>query len=242
MTPRPTAIVSVLIAVVLLGAAAAWRLERTRPTYADAHHAEVRRAVARMPDTVAGYVAYDREVPAAAFDLLKPNATRARALRDADGHAVGTLVVVHCEDANDLRGHYPPVCYPAQGYREAEPPRRVTLDADGLAVPATEYRFVRGHGADARRLVVLNFMVLPTGAIEPTDAGLSRLASDYRQRFYGAGQVQVLATPTWRESKRDAFYAEVVADLRPVIEALRQTEAARGSDAPTSPAAGSPSS
>lgn len=222
MKPRIVMVATLALTLGLLGAMAAARLSRPTPDYAEAHHAEVRRLVAEMPDTIGPYAAYDQEIPAAAYELLQPNATRARALLDPAGRTAGTLVVVHCRDADDLRGHYPPVCYPANGYRLPEPPRRIDVALDGLTLPANEYRFVRGSGADETWLTVLNFMVLPTGAIDPDDRGLGRLASDYQKRFFGAGQFQVLVDPTWPRDRREAFYAETLAPIAPLIEAMRE--------------------
>lgn len=211
----------VLAAVLLLAGVAATRMNRPGPEDAEAYHDRVREAVAEMPDRIGPYEAEDRELPAAAYDLLKPNATRARALRGDDGRLAGSLLVVHCKDARDLLGHYPPVCYPAHGYELPETPRRVEVELEGMTIPATEYTFTRGENQRASRLVVLNFMVLPTGEIHPDDDALNRLAADYASRFYGAGQFQVIADPMLEPDARREFYATVLADVRPLIQTIR---------------------
>ena len=215
------AVLCVVLSLVLLGGAAMDRLNRPGPP-ADAavYHQRVQQAIMDMPDRMGRYRLRDRKIPPAAFDLLRANEARARQLIGPDGRAAGSVLVVHCRDAHDLLGHYPPVCYPANGYREGEPRQSVTFELDGLTIDATQYTFQRGLPGQETELVVLNFMVLPTGEIRPDDAALERLAGNYAQRFYGAGQVQIIPRATLSPGDRRDFYERVLAELRPIIETM----------------------
>ena len=218
---RINAVLCVLLSLVLLGGAAMDRLSRPGPPAdADAYHQRVQQAIMDMPDRMGPYRLRDREIPPAAFDLLRANEARARQLIAPDGRPVGTVLVVHCRDAHDLLGHYPPVCYPANGYREGDPRRSMSFELDGLTIDATQYTFQRGLPGQETELVVLNFMVLPTGEIHPDDAALERLAGNYAQRFYGAGQVQIIPQGSMSPEERRDFYNLVLRELTPIIETM----------------------
>ncbi|MFW6335641.1 MAG: exosortase-associated EpsI family protein [Phycisphaeraceae bacterium] len=218
---RIHAVLCVTLSLLVLGGAAMDRLNRPGPPKdAEAYHQRVQRAIMEMPDRMGPYQLRDREIPPAAFDLLRANEARARQLVGPDGRPAGTVLVVHCRDAHDLLGHYPPVCYPANGYRDAEPHEPVTFEIDGLRIDATQYTFRRGLPGQENELTVLNFMVMPTGAIHPDDHALERLAGNYAQRFYGAGQVQVIPRNGMSVEDRRAFYELVLRELKPIIETM----------------------
>ena len=55
------------------------------------------------------------EVPPEAQELLRPNAIFSRRFQRPGEIGVHVLVV-HCSDARDMIGHYPPICYPSSGW------------------------------------------------------------------------------------------------------------------------------
>lgn len=218
---RISAVLCVSLAGLLLGGAAMDRLSRSGPPADTAgYHQRVQQAIMDMPDRMGPYRLRDREIPPAAFDLLRANEARIRQLIGVDGRAAGAVLGVHCRDAHDLRGHYPPVCYPANGYREGEPRQSVPFELDGLTIDATQYTFQRGLPGKETELVVLNFVVLPTGEIRPDAEGLERLGGNDAQRFYGAGRVQIIPRAILSPADRRDFYERQLRERRPIIETM----------------------
>ena len=77
--------------------------------------AEVAHAMQSIPMFIGRWVGQDKEVPKEAQKLLRPNAILSRIYTSAASPTTW-IVVVHCSDARDLDGHYPPKCYPAHGW------------------------------------------------------------------------------------------------------------------------------
>ena len=222
-TPRPRgrrwAAAAPLLTATLLLAATAWSL--TLPSAADAepHHARVKAAVLAAPLEVAGYRGRDAEVAVEAVELLRPNVILSRsfvdeapAQKDAGPRSPWVqLLIVQCQDARDILGHWPPVCYVANGY-DAGAVEETSWRLNGRDLPGRRYRFAKGDGFGATQaIVVANFLVLPDGRVvrdmeEVIDAG-----GDHRLRSFGAAQVQILTPADLPEDARrrteDAFIA-----------------------------------
>jgi len=216
MVVRRTASV-IATGVLLLGAFAL----RQGSTYSDAqveaYHGAVADAVEAIPYRVGEWVGVDTRIPPAAHRLLRPNAILARTYRDGTGRQC-TLIVVHCRDIRDMVGHYPPVCYPAHGWRD----QTDQADSAGLA-DKTWYRFDRTSHGREERMLILNYLVTPsTGVVQDMDE-LRAEAGPRSQNGLGAAQVQILF-----ESGGDpADHAEVVDEferlLEPVLERILET-------------------
>jgi hypothetical protein len=131
-----------------------------------------------------------------------------------------TLLLVHCRDARDLAGHYPPVCYPAHGWTQDSAAPHDWSVGD-LVIEGTEYHFSFKRPLATRRIVVADFMVLPGGPILRDMQGVRRVADDYTQHFLGAAQIQLLMDAAIPAEERDAIVAELVAGIRPAIDAVR---------------------
>ena len=209
-----------LLSAAMLLAAAAWGL--TLPSAADAapHHARVRAAVAAAPLEVDGYRGRDAEVAVEAVELLRPNVILSRSFVDQTPRRRGEpvtrspwaqLLIVQCQDARDILGHWPPVCYEANGYTPgAVEDTRWSLGGRGL--PGRRYHFSKGGGlGEPQRIVVANFLVLPDGRVVRDMAEVIDAGGDYRVRSFGAAQVQVLTPGGLSEDARrrteDAFLA-----------------------------------
>jgi len=215
-------VLPVVASVLLLSVMASSRLNRPSAEDAEPHHAGVREAVRAMPSEIDSWFAEDQAIPAAAVELLKPNALRSRSWADSKSGDRASMLVVHCRDARDLNGHYPPVCYPAHGYSDAHEQRPIDFVFDDLTIHATEYHFTRGEGAEARQLIVLNFMVLPNGEIHRNDHGLRQLAADYANRFYGAGQIQIIPPRNYDDQQREEAYRMFLQPHLPLIQSMRR--------------------
>ncbi|BAM03249.1 hypothetical protein [Phycisphaera mikurensis] len=216
-----------LLSGLMLVAATGWGLTLPRAGDADPFHREVAAAVAAAPIDVAGYAGRDAEVAAAAVELLRPNVILSRSFTPAEGSDASTLpspwvqlLVVQCRDARDILGHWPPVCYEANGYSpvSAEDTRWTVA---GRELPGRRYRFAK-EGPDGRRdrIVVANFLVLPDGRVVRDMAQVTDAGGDYRLRSYGAAQVQVLTPEGMSEELRRGLELDFLAAHAPLIETM----------------------
>src|SRR5690606_34429817 len=81
----------------------------------DAYFERVATAVESTPYAIGDWRGEDEEVIQAARKLLRPNGMVQRRYVQPGGGGFG-LLVVHCKDVRDMEGHYPPICYPSQGW------------------------------------------------------------------------------------------------------------------------------
>lgn len=208
--------------VVCLGLLAGMSIEYA--SYPDAedvapYHDMVKKTIEQMPYEVGDWVAEDVPLPPSALALLKPNAICSRRYINRAQRLSVDLLLVHCQDARDLAGHYPPICYPANGWRttDAEPTER---QVDGWLVPATDYYFTRESGGRALGMHIANFMILPDGTIVRDMTAVRKQAADYRSHFYGAAQVQLVFSDSIGEGQRQRITQQFLRLIRPVAEAI----------------------
>ncbi|MDY7108295.1 MAG: exosortase-associated EpsI family protein, partial [Planctomycetota bacterium] len=137
-----------------LGTAAPWlsllllvALSQTLPNRvapdgsAAARRVEIAAAMEGVPFFVGDWVGEDEAVPREAQKLLRPNAILSRRYRRPGGTWLH-LLVVHCSDARDMLGHYPPICYPSAGWVAIPPPDPdVHVILDDRPVPVRTYMF-----------------------------------------------------------------------------------------------------
>ena len=80
------------------------------------YHKQITIVAASAPTQIGDWIGQDVPQPQSAINLLRPNViVSKRYVNYVTGEAVNFLLV-DCTDARDLLGHYPPVCYPNQGY------------------------------------------------------------------------------------------------------------------------------
>jgi hypothetical protein len=196
-------------------------------TYAE-YHAAAATAVAAIPDRFPmGWVGEDQEVPASAVQLLRPNALRYIVYENLGHRFEGWtpragLLVVQCRRALDMVGHYPLNCYPAIGWTTAGEEPRIWV-VEGRQIEGVEYQFVRVRDGIERRRTVYNFMIVPGVGTVPDMAGVRLAADDYRQRYYGAGQVQLVfdgPLAAGDRAARDEIFGEILARALPAIDTL----------------------
>jgi hypothetical protein len=213
-------------AVLLLTAVAAHDHSLPGPEDAAPYHRRVKEAVAAMPDDVGPWQGEDAELPRSAVELLKPNALRMRRYTHASEDTQFSLLVVHCKDARDLLGHYPPNCYPATGWRPrgAQP---TTWTVGDHTIPGMTYRFDRPEKGPGHRTVVMNFMISPRGRFVPRIEALWDPAADPRRRFFGAGQVQCLISADVPEQQRRAIFTRMLKAHDELLSALQSSAPAK---------------
>ncbi len=202
---------------------AALALDKTllRPpaAIADAYHDEVRKAAEAVPRHFGPWLGVDVPVPPAAVRLLKPNAIVSRRYTNiATGEAVSFLVV-QVRDSRDILGHYPPVCYPAQGWtRRATQP----MEWNGATqeFPGTRYGFDQEGLEGGVRITIDNFLILPDGTICPDMNAVESMAQDRVRKVFGAAQVQLIYNASVSADRQTQITEEFLRFFQPVVNAI----------------------
>ncbi len=192
------------------------------PTEADAapYHESVKAAVALIPDTIDGWVSQDAPMPPQALALLKPNAMFSRKYVNSQTGKQVDLLVVQCRTARDMAGHYPPRCYPANGWKLRSFTRK-QWTVLGQTIPAMQYEFYQAFATRSSKMIVINALILPDGIIVRDMEAVGRLASDYQKHVFGAGQLQVVFGPEIPENQRDDVVRKFLAAAMPAIKTIQ---------------------
>jgi hypothetical protein len=208
---------------------------RITPADAEPHQARCRTAIENFPMVVSGpsgnsWSGQDEEVPDSAVALLQPNKILSRQYTQEGGEGIRVfLLIVDCSDANDLQGHYPPRCYPAQGQTLLSSKPR-TWHLAGMEVPGMEYEFANTQLAS--NTVVYNFFVTPrvpgslvshpelNGAICPDIQSVYTSGEDYQRRYFGAAEFQLVFETPMSSEQRDQAFVDLLAPNLNVIRTL----------------------
>ena len=214
----------------LLAGIAVQQSRHIKPEDVQPYHARAKSAVDAVPYQLGEWSGKDNDIPVAAQKLLRPNAILSRLYSDnatatSRRPRIAQLLIVQCEDSRDMLGHFPPVCYRAQGKTLDE---RYSGPRDwkvgNTAIPGHEYQFTEMKDGQITRVTVYNFLIVPGRGIVRDMKGIEQAAEDYQQRYYGAAQFQVVfhgsaSTDRTRE-ERDAMFAELIGPNLQVIETL----------------------
>lgn len=190
---------------------------------ADSYHERVREAIESIPYRINSWVGTDVETPPAAIKLLKPNKILQRRYVDVASGQTISLLVVHCGDMRDMRGHYPPVCYPAHGWtmRSAD---TTSFSTRGQQYPGAEYEFTRVVGGAERDMEIFSFFILPDGEIAPDMDALNRAAGRRSMTGLGAAQVQIIGgedlPPKEQRELIDEFVRGIEHTIRVIAEGV----------------------
>ena len=233
-------LIAPLAALLLLGGVAYQRTGYEGPAHFEPFHAAVAEhapaMVKRNVGVWSGTVKPEDEQTRAAIELLRPNVlmdVRYRNMRTRhffDGSGEGpsvSLLLVQCKSSRDMLGHYPPNCYPnVQGWTLVSSEPR-NWDVGGRTVPGMGYEFRMTKDGRTRHLRVYNFMIVPgaTGAIVRDMDGVNDAAEDYRRRYYGAAQVQMVFDGRLSRApagESDAIFAELLEPMLPLVDLLRE--------------------
>lgn len=197
-----------LLAVALLAGVGWSGRAQIRSDESEAYHARIRSVAALMPGRIGPWVGSDLEVPRSAIQLLKPNVLVSRVFYHRETEQVAAFLLVQTADARDLLGHYPPHCYPANGWTQRSAEERLWTVA-GLEIPAMRYGFSFEDPDGEVRAAVVNFMLTPDGRIQRDMEGTQRAAARPSRRALGAAQVHVVVDG----DLGDEALGEVVRDL-----------------------------
>lgn len=182
------------------------------------YHNRVAKVVNSIPVDFHGWVGMQVPLPQSATSLLRPNALIARQyVNEAEG-SVATLLVVHCKDTRDMAGHYPPRCYPANGWVESTDHPTGTFELGDQ--PLRVYGFTRTTGLDERAITVYSLFALPNGELTTSMRDVRKLSADYQYRKYGAAQLQVVIDGAVDEETHSWILNEMYQIAQPAVEAV----------------------
>lgn len=191
------------------------------PIDAGDYHLRVREAVDRVPYVIGDWIGRDVPVPAEATELLRPNTILSREyIHSVSGERVQVLLV-HCLDARDLQGHYPPVCYPGIGWRTTERDVRELPADDDAYLPVSWYHFERLATTGTQHLEVLNLMVLPDGGFGTDMRSVDRAAGSHSLRHFGAAQMQLLPEPETSPQRQAELWTQFFRAFKPALEVIQ---------------------
>jgi len=184
---------------------------------------QVAKLINAMPLDVDGWVGQTVPLPQSAISLLRPNALVARRYYNEETGLSATLMVVQCNDTRDMAGHYPPRCYPANGWMVPveNPVRNYTVDDQEFRV----YEFHRLAGKVERAITVYSLFALPNGELTTSMTEVRKLSADYRYRQYGAAQLQVVIDGSVPIEEHPRILDEMYRIAEPAIKAVLKSQA-----------------
>ena len=71
-----------------------------------------------------------------------------------------------------------------------------------------------------RTMRIFNFLVLPDGTVTHDMKHVRQVAADYRMRFFGTGQIQLVFPDTIGTSEREDIFGTFMQAIEPVLEAM----------------------
>ncbi|MCI0362806.1 MAG: exosortase-associated EpsI family protein, partial [Phycisphaerales bacterium] len=153
-------------------------------------------AVKAVPHSIGRWVGQDVEVPREAQTLLRPNAILSRAY-SSPGESTMRLLIVHCSDARDMIGHYPPICYPSAGWTQVDvaSQRIVDLSCEHRRLPSRQYafEFISEEGRP-QAIRILNAFILPDGAVSSRIEDINRQSERLAVSARGVAQLQIITS------------------------------------------------
>lgn len=198
------------------------RITPERNPNAAAYFESVKLAVESLPLQVGSYTGRDTPVQPAAQELLKPNVVMQRRYTDPVGGGYVDVLIVHCGDVRDMIGHFPPVCYPANGWLASKPQLPQPITVGPHEATAMSYRYERQYEGRTSSMTILNFFISPN-----SDAPISRDLSDVERAAgsvelagLGAAQVQILTPAGMQNEDRLRIESMFVEALEPVVRAI----------------------
>lgn len=219
----PVLTLGLLIAVGVDG-----RISPEKVENATAYFDAVRASVESLPRQIGRWTGRDVPVQPAAQELLRPNVLMQRRYTDPLSGSYVDLLIVHCGDVRDMIGHFPPVCYPANGWEMLGEGEAVRVPTRERTVDAMEYRFARSLEDRDLNQVIMNFFIGPDASdpVAPDYRYVSAAAGSIELAGLGAAQVQIITPSTMDASDRAAVYAKFTEALSPIVRRIASTETA----------------
>jgi len=99
----------------------------------------------------------------------------------------------------------------------------VKADLKERVAALNEFLFVHNNEGRTIRRCVYNFLIVPQRGIKRQMDDVRSAAADYRQRFFGAAQVQVIMDGDLPQAEREAIFSDLMKPITPVITAINTT-------------------
>lgn len=218
-----------LTAVVLI-AMAGYSLLSMRVGGNEAYLDDVAQAIEDLPLWIEGYRGADQPPIQAAVELLRPNKLLQREYVDPLSGERFSVLVVHCADVRDMMGHYPPRCYPSNGWDMLETREDAIERSRGGPIPVMRYRVSLQDGSTRYARVIANTFVVPR-ADDPLgrdDDALDRVTRTRWSSGLGAAQVQIITDEGMDPDTRARIERSVADELDGLIEAIARGGQSRG--------------
>lgn len=170
----------------------------------EAYFGEVKERIEAIPFQTGAWLGSDIPATPAAVAMLKPNKLMQRRYTNIQTGESFELLIVHCGDVRDMIGHFPPVCYPAQGWK-ASGRGAVSVRLGEGGAPATRYAFHRQGDVTVSSIEIVNLFALPgpEGERLGPDLAIIERAGRFRERArLGAAQIQVITDPAYDPERR----------------------------------------
>lgn len=177
-------------------------------------------AIARtLPRTFGNWHGRDVPLPKSAVSLLQPTVDLCRQFSNNKTGQSATLMIIDCSDTRNLTGHYPPNCYPGNGWiLEKSMPR--TWHIQGSRIPGMEYKFRRGTFDTETQIYVDDFFIMPDGRFLPTEKDFIRHAGTFNDRFFGAAQLELTLPGNMLPTDRMKVFYQLVGPNWKLIDAI----------------------
>jgi hypothetical protein len=219
-------------ALAVLAAMEGWKLTLPALESGEPFRKKVKSQLAGFRLIVGDWSGTERPLPEEAIALLHPNVSLSREYVNVLTKETVGFMFIEVEDARDMMGHYPPNCYPGNGWKPvgAAPAcnavdREAVWVVGDLRIKGTEYEFTKTEkDGNERKLWVRSFFILPNDTFYPEIASFNRAASDFYIRPFGATQVQVIYDREYLPEDRERIFQDVIGAHRDLIEAVRKKD------------------
>ncbi len=219
MTIDKRTAVSFAAAVVALGGLLMFGTQRTRDeAQYEEYFERVSSAISLIPYRIGAWVGADAEAQAPAIRMLRPNKLLQRRYVSQDGSPNFSLLFVHCSDARDMQGHYPPVCYPAHGWNILRS-EQTDFVLGQSRVPCKVYQLDALRQGRTLEMTILNFFAVPSQgeALAADMSAVNRASLASSQSWLGAAQVQLIVHGTVTPEEMTRLMQEVSPAIEPAI-------------------------
>ena len=188
---------------------------------AEQYHARVKAAIEQIPYRIGDWRGGDAQVAVSARRLLKPNEILQRKYVNSTTGRHISMLIVHCGDVRDMVGHYPPVCYPATGWKMMGS-EDVSLMIGGNLATARWYQFRKTVGGIRNEMSVLDFFVLPisTQSVVADMEVVTRVSQRSNLAGLGVAQVQILVDTDVADEDRMRIVHLMLEAIDPAIEVI----------------------
>lgn len=192
---------------------------RPVPKGARKYRAQVMAIAASLPHHFGHWRGQDVPLPQSAVSLLQPTVDFCRQFTNRLTGQAATLMIIDCSDTRNLTGHYPPNCYPGNGWILEKSTAR-TWKIAGYRIPGMEYKFRRGSFDTATQIYVEDFFVMPNGEFLPTEQDFIRHAGTFNDRFFGAAQLELTLPGNMLPTDRMKVFYQLLKPNWKLIDAI----------------------